>query len=53
MLLATSSKYGTFSTYKIADLERFGHIVSGAGLPEAAASGIHAAGLSLKLASVA
>ncbi|CAM2139355.1 MULTISPECIES: DeoR/GlpR family DNA-binding transcription regulator [Paraburkholderia] len=52
VLLATSAKYGTFSTYKIAGLERFDHIVSDSALPEAAASGIHAAGLSLKLASI-
>ncbi|TDV33864.1 DeoR family transcriptional regulator [Paraburkholderia caballeronis] len=52
VLLATSSKYGTFSTYKIADLKRFDHIVSDASLPRAAASGIVAAGLSLRLAAV-
>lgn len=53
VLLATSSKYGTFGLYKIAGLEQFDHVVSDQGLAEAAGAGIREAGLDLTLAPVA
>lgn len=53
ILLSTSSKYGTFSTYKIVGLEQFDHIVSDDSLPAAAASGMRAAGMALTLATPA
>lgn len=53
VLLATSSKYGTFSTYKIEGLERFDQIISDDGLPAGAASSIRSAGMALVLAGTA
>jgi DeoR/GlpR family transcriptional regulator of sugar metabolism len=52
VLLATSPKYGTFSTYKIAALEQFDHIISDSALPAAAATGIRDAGVELLLAQM-
>lgn len=51
VLVATSSKYGTFGMYKIAALEQFDLVISDDGLAEAAAAGIRACGVELVLAS--
>jgi DeoR/GlpR family transcriptional regulator of sugar metabolism len=50
VLLATSSKYGTFGLYKVARLEQFDHVISDEGLTEAAAVGIREAGVDLTVA---
>lgn len=50
VLLATSSKYGTFGLYKVAGLEQFDHVISDEGLTEAAAVGIREAGVDLTIA---
>jgi len=50
VLLATSSKYGTFGTYKVAVLEQFDLVISDHALPSAAAAGIREAGVDLALA---
>lgn len=50
VLIASSSKYGTFSMYRIANLDQFDTIVSDAGLGAAAADGIREQGVELMLA---
>jgi DeoR/GlpR family transcriptional regulator of sugar metabolism len=50
VLLATSSKYGTFSIYKVAGLEQFDLVISDDSLASAAATGIREAGIDLALA---
>ncbi|RKN41340.1 DeoR/GlpR family DNA-binding transcription regulator [Streptomyces hoynatensis] len=50
VLVAGSSKYGTFGMYKVAPLNAFDVIVTDAGLTEAGADGIRAGGLDLVLA---
>jgi DeoR/GlpR family transcriptional regulator of sugar metabolism len=50
VLLATSSKYGTFSLYKVAALERFDLLISDHALTSAAAVGIRERGVDLALA---
>ena len=52
VLVATSSKYGTFGMYKIAALEQFDIIISDAALAEAAADGIRKHRVELLLAPV-
>lgn len=47
VLLATSSKYGTFGLYKVAGLEQFDRVISDDGLTEAAMVGIREAGVDL------
>ena len=49
VLVASSSKYGTFGMYKIADLEQFDIIISDAALAPAAADGIRKHGVELLL----
>jgi DeoR/GlpR family transcriptional regulator of sugar metabolism len=49
VLLATSSKYGTFGTYKVATLEQFDLVISDHALASAAAAGIREAGVDLAL----
>jgi DeoR/GlpR family transcriptional regulator of sugar metabolism len=50
VLVATSSKYGTFGMYKIAALAQFDVIITDAGLAEGAADGIRHQGVELMLA---
>jgi DeoR/GlpR family transcriptional regulator of sugar metabolism len=50
VLMATSSKYGTFAMYRIADLERFDPIISDDALPPDSAAGIRRSGIELILA---
>ena len=50
VLMATSSKYGTFGMYKIAGLERFDTIISDDALTADAAAGIRKSGVELILA---
>ncbi|WP_144110404.1 DeoR/GlpR family DNA-binding transcription regulator [Paraburkholderia sp. BCC1886] len=50
VLLATSSKYGTFGLYKVAALDHFDRVISDEGLTEAAAVGIREAGVDLAIA---
>ncbi|WP_226505806.1 DeoR/GlpR family DNA-binding transcription regulator [Pseudomonas sp. MWU16-30317] len=50
VLVATSSKYGTFGMYKIAALAQFDVIITDAALAEAAADGIRKQGVELMLA---
>jgi DeoR/GlpR family transcriptional regulator of sugar metabolism len=50
VLMATSSKYGTFAMYRIADLERFDPIISDDGLTPDSAAGIRRSGIELILA---
>lgn len=50
VLVATSSKFGTYGLYDIAPLTRFDHIVTDSHLPLAAAQGIRDAGVDLQLA---
>ncbi|WP_397452956.1 DeoR/GlpR family DNA-binding transcription regulator [Pseudomonas sp. NA-150] len=50
VLMATSSKYGTFGMYRIAGLERFDPIISDAALTADAAAGIRKLGTELILA---
>src|SRR6195952_3202830 len=52
VLIATSSKYGTFGMYKVAGLEQFDTIISDAALAEAAADGIRKQRIELLLAPV-
>lgn len=52
VLLATSSKFGTFGMYRVAPLRRFDQIVTDARLPEAAAQGIEDLGVKVTLASL-
>jgi DeoR/GlpR family transcriptional regulator of sugar metabolism len=49
VLVATSSKFGTFGMYDIAPLRRFDHIITDDGLPAAAARGIRDLGVELDL----
>ncbi|HEY0285591.1 MAG TPA: DeoR/GlpR family DNA-binding transcription regulator [Pseudomonas sp.] len=50
VLMATSSKYGTFGMYRIAGLERFDPIISDDALTADAAAGIRKSGVELILA---
>jgi DeoR/GlpR family transcriptional regulator of sugar metabolism len=50
VLVAGSSKYGTFGRYKVAQLASFDVIVTDSALSEAAADGIRASGTDLRLA---
>lgn len=50
VLLATSSKYGTFGTYRIAGLDQFDTIITDAALAPGAAEGIRTLGVELMLA---
>ncbi|RMT27079.1 Regulatory protein, DeoR, partial [Pseudomonas syringae pv. spinaceae] len=52
VLVATSSKYGTFGMYKVAGLDQFDTIISDAALAEAAADGIRKQRIELLLAPV-
>lgn len=52
VLMATSSKYGTFGMYKIAALGQFDVIITDATLGEAAADAIRQQGIELMLAEV-
>jgi DeoR/GlpR family transcriptional regulator of sugar metabolism len=52
VLVATSSKYGTFGMYKIAALAQFDVIISDDALGEAAADGVRGQGVELMLATV-
>ncbi|EKG34705.1 MULTISPECIES: DeoR/GlpR family DNA-binding transcription regulator [Pseudomonas] len=52
VLIATSSKYGTFGMYKVAGLEQFDTIITDAALAEAAADGIRKQRIELLLAPV-
>jgi len=49
VLVTTSSKYGTFGTYKIAPLERFDLVITDTALPEAAALRLRDANVELVL----
>lgn len=51
VLVASSSKYGTFSMYRIAGLEQFDIILSDDALPPAAADSIRKQGVELLLPS--
>jgi DeoR/GlpR family transcriptional regulator of sugar metabolism len=51
VLVASSSKYGTFSMYRIAGLEQFDVIISDDDLAQAAADGIRKQGVELLLPS--
>ncbi|MDE1179825.1 DeoR/GlpR family DNA-binding transcription regulator [Paraburkholderia sp.] len=51
VLVATSSKYGTFGLYKVAGLEQFDLVVTDEGLASAAAAGIREAGVDLAIAA--
>lgn len=53
VLLATSSKYGTFGMYKVAPLDRFDRVVTDEALGEAAADGIRASGIDVDLVAPA
>jgi DeoR/GlpR family transcriptional regulator of sugar metabolism len=50
VLMVTSSKYGTFGMYDVVPLRRFDAIITDAGLPAPAASGIRDLGVALHLA---
>ena len=50
-LVTTSSKYGTFGTYKIAPLQRFDLVITDSALPEAAATRLRDANIELVLAN--
>lgn len=50
VLLATSSKFGTFGMFRVAPLSRFDQIVTDGRLPQAAASGIRDLGVKVTLA---
>ena len=52
VLVATSSKYGTFGMYKVAALDQFDTIITDAALAEAAADGIRKQRIELLLAPV-
>lgn len=49
VLMATSSKYGTFGMYRIAGLEQFDSIISDSALTDDAAAGIRKSGVELIL----
>lgn len=51
VLLATSSKFGTFGMYDVAPLRRFDRIVTDWLLPEASADGVRDLGVPLELAA--
>ncbi|MCH6471952.1 DeoR/GlpR family DNA-binding transcription regulator [Sinomonas terrae] len=53
VLMATSSKFGTFGMYDVFPLERFDRIITDARLPHAAADGIRDLGVALDLPSSA
>jgi DeoR/GlpR family transcriptional regulator of sugar metabolism len=50
VLMATSSKYGTFGMYRVAGLDRFDPIISDDGLPPDSAAGLRRSGIELILA---
>ncbi|MBD8496602.1 DeoR/GlpR transcriptional regulator [Pseudomonas syringae] len=52
VLVATSSKYGTFGMYKVAPLEQFDALITDADLATAAADSIRKQGIELQLATV-
>ncbi|GGJ93727.1 DeoR/GlpR family DNA-binding transcription regulator [Pseudomonas matsuisoli] len=51
VLVASSSKYGTFGTYRVAPLDRFDLIITDSGLGETPAEALRALGLELELAA--
>ncbi|MCY0386594.1 DeoR/GlpR family DNA-binding transcription regulator [Robbsia sp. Bb-Pol-6] len=53
VLVASSTKYGTFSMYRIAGLDQFDTIISDTDLGAAAADGIRKQGMELMLAALA
>lgn len=53
LLVAGSSKYGTFGRYKVASLGAFDEVITDAALADAAAEGIRAEGTDLRLAAQA
>jgi len=50
VLLAASSKFGNYSVYRVAALDRFDRVVTDDGLPSAAAEGLADAGVDVVLA---
>ena len=52
VLVATSSKFGTFGMYRVLPLRRFDRIVTDSHLPDAAADGIRDLGVGLTMAPV-
>lgn len=50
VLIASSSKYGTFGTYRVAPLDRFDLIITDSGLGDSAAAALRELGLELELA---
>ena len=48
VLVAGSSKYGSFAKYKVVDLARFDHIVTDSGLSPNVASGIQSLGVTVR-----
>jgi DeoR/GlpR family transcriptional regulator of sugar metabolism len=52
VLLAASSKFGTFGTYDVAPLSRFDRIITDSGLAEGAAQGIRDLGVTLDTVQV-
>jgi DeoR/GlpR family transcriptional regulator of sugar metabolism len=52
VLLASSSKFGTFGMYDVAPLNRFDRIITDSGLAEAAAHGIQDLGVTLDLVAI-
>jgi len=53
VLLATSGKYGTYGTYRVAALDAFDLVITDGGLSEAAAQRMREAGLELAVARTA
>ena len=53
VLLATSGKYGTYGTYRVAALDTFDLVITDGGLSEAAAQRMREAGLELAVARTA
>jgi DeoR/GlpR family transcriptional regulator of sugar metabolism len=52
VLLASSSKFGTFGMYDVAPLNRFDRIITDSGLTDAAAQGIRDLGLALDVVDI-
>jgi len=50
VLMATSSKFGTFGTYSVVHLAQLDHVITDDHLPEGAASGIRDLGVDLRIA---
>jgi DeoR/GlpR family transcriptional regulator of sugar metabolism len=50
VLMATSSKFGTFGMYDVVSLDRFDRVITDSGIPAAAASGIRDLGVTLDIA---